>query len=294
MPSFRHKLGTTYYLRRGRARRSHAPLIALHGGPGGSHYLQRRLLDLSNDRPVVVYDQLGGGRSKAKSKHPKWSIALFVNELKALADHLGFETFHLAGSSWGCTLALEYYLRTRDRRIRSLIFSSPMFSAPIWMKDARILLKKLPKKHQKVIRMCESVGATDSKVYKDAEMEFFRRFVFRGDWSAPNMKRSMKNFNPAIYNYMWGSSEFNATGTLKNYDRIKDLKKIRVPTYLMCGQYDEATPKSCRSFQQRIPDAKFTVLKGCSHVSTEERPRYVLGFYRRWLQEVDAAAAQSK
>src|SRR5512139_3252093 len=37
------------------------PLLTLHGGPGaGSEYL-KALLALADERPVILYDQLGGG-----------------------------------------------------------------------------------------------------------------------------------------------------------------------------------------------------------------------------------------
>src|SRR5438045_1506965 len=42
-------------------------LIALHGGPGASHLCFEFLDGLTNERPVVIYDQLGCG----KSDHPQ-------------------------------------------------------------------------------------------------------------------------------------------------------------------------------------------------------------------------------
>ncbi len=43
------------------------PLVLLHGGPGApSHYLNP-LEQISEDRPVIFYDQLGAGRSDRPS-----------------------------------------------------------------------------------------------------------------------------------------------------------------------------------------------------------------------------------
>ncbi|MDR4988525.1 MAG: hypothetical protein RG741_06785, partial [Bacteroidales bacterium] len=45
-------------------RSNNTPLLLLHGGPGlSSHYLNP-LGELANDRPVIFFDQLGGGRSE--------------------------------------------------------------------------------------------------------------------------------------------------------------------------------------------------------------------------------------
>lgn len=284
MSLLRHRLGATFYVKKGKVHKERLPIIYLHGGPGGTHYSAVPLFKLSNERCVVLYDQLGGKNSKPKNKKPKWSIQLFVDELSYLIDHLGFEKFHLSGSSWGATLVLEYYLRTKDKRIASINFSSPMFSAHVWMKDCKRLLKKLPKQMQEAIKACQAVGATDSKVYKEADQEFVRRFVYRGKKVS---KKSKGKGNEEAYLQMWGSSEFNATGTLKNYDRLKDLKKIKVPVQLTCGQYDEATPQTCRSFHQKISGSKFVIFKGCSHTAIRENPKLVLKTYRKWLKYAD-------
>src|SRR5689334_24662055 len=42
---------------------SGVPVILLHGGPGYSSYYLKSLEALGSDRPVVRYDQLGGGKS---------------------------------------------------------------------------------------------------------------------------------------------------------------------------------------------------------------------------------------
>ncbi len=40
------------------------PLLTLHGGPGASSNYLKLLLALADERPVILYDQLGGGRSE--------------------------------------------------------------------------------------------------------------------------------------------------------------------------------------------------------------------------------------
>lgn len=284
MPYLRHALGTTYYETRGRDHATRRPLLFLHGGPGGHSLGLRRLFPLADERRVVIYDQLGAGNSRAKGT-PKWSIPLFVRELETLVDRLGLDDFHLGGGSWGTTLALEYYLRRRGRGVRSLTFLSPLFSTRVWADDANRLLRTLPAKVQDVIRACQRVGATDAKVYKEAEKEFNRRFVLRVPEPPAPKKPRPRNYD--IYETMWGPSEFHPTGTLKNYDRIADLAKIRVPARILCGQYDEATPASGRRFARRIPDGTFVELKGCSHRSLVENPKVVLDELRRWYSAVE-------
>ena len=84
------------------------PLLLLHGGPGAPSYSLKPLAALADERPVVFYDQLGGGRSPAPADSSLWTIDRFVRELADVRQALGLKQVHLLGISWGTILALEY------------------------------------------------------------------------------------------------------------------------------------------------------------------------------------------
>ena len=178
MPFIEHRYGKTYYQTRGTRRARGLPLICLHGGPGGHSRNMTALFDLAKSRRIFIYDQIGGGRSSATDKSC-WNIKTFVEELKILVDAWQLDQFHLFGASWGTTLALEYYLATKGKSIRSLTFQSPLFSTPDWGKDANRLIRGLSKEHRKVIHYCHEIGATDSKVYEKAMMAYYAKHVCR-------------------------------------------------------------------------------------------------------------------
>ena len=75
----------TWYRQRGEfAPGGPAPLVLLHGGPGGTHdYLEPLLALGDSGRPVVLYDQLGNGRSEHLRDAPAefWTVDLFKREL---------------------------------------------------------------------------------------------------------------------------------------------------------------------------------------------------------------------
>lgn len=269
MAYFTSKLGKTFYIKKGR--KGLTPIIGCHGGPGGTHNSIAPLLELAKDRQVVVYDQIGSGKSSpTKEKH--WNIEAFCKNLDDLIKHLGFDEVILYGSSWGGTLILEYYKRN-PKKVKGLIFHSSLISSPVWVKDAQRLISKLPKKQIEVIKCCEKVGATDSKVYKEAIKAYYKKHVCRDPKAYQPSKKPKPKFNEELYMYMWGPSEFCPTGTLKKYDGTKLLKKINVPTLFMSGQYDEATPEAAKSFAKKVKGAKFKSIKGCSHSSFRENKK---------------------
>src|SRR6185369_730964 len=87
------------------------PLIILHGGPGFTSYAYEPLAAaLADERPVIVYDQLGCGRSDRSSDTKLWTVARFERELAALRTALKLDRIYLLGHSWGGQLAVEHAL----------------------------------------------------------------------------------------------------------------------------------------------------------------------------------------
>jgi alpha/beta hydrolase fold len=71
------------------------PVILLHGGPGYSSFYLKPFEALGDDRPVVRYDQLGGGKSDRITDTALFTIDHFVRELDSLRAHLGCQRVHL-------------------------------------------------------------------------------------------------------------------------------------------------------------------------------------------------------
>ena len=81
-----------------------APIVLLHGGPGGTHDYLEPLLDLGDGgRPVVLYDQIGNGRSDHLRDAPAefWTVELFKRELTCLLEDLGFADRYPCSASRG-------------------------------------------------------------------------------------------------------------------------------------------------------------------------------------------------
>ena len=284
MAFIEHRFGKTYFTKKGRSGKT--PIIWLHGGPGGMHKADSEVFQLSEERPVYCYTQIGSGRSSpTEKKH--WNIETFVAELAILIKAWGLSEFHLMGGSWGTTLALEFYLRQSGKGIRSLVFQSPLFNARDWMLDGKSLIKDMPQKTQKIINTCHEIGASDAKVYQDAMYEYYLKHVLR---NPKLLKEMFSRKNPSgakIYEHMWGPSEFKATGTLKTYSRLKDLNKIKVPSMIICGEHDEARPATGVKYANKISACTFAEVKGASHSIWAEKPKKMKTLINDFLGDID-------
>lgn len=262
------------------------PVILLHGGPGFSSYYLKPLEALGDDRPVVRYDQLGGGRSGPLTDTAKMTIAHFVQELDSLRASLGYDKVHIVGHSWGTILGYEYY-KAHPEHVVSLTLASAALDIHAWESNARRLVKTLSDSAQKAIQVREAEKKFDAPDYQAAINEFYGKYVWRHPVAA-DLDSLMKTANEAVYNYMQGPSEFTITGTLKTYDVTPELKNIKVPVLFTVGEFDEADPATIKRQAALVPGARVEVIPGAAHITTWDNPSATVAAIRSFLRHVDS------
>ncbi len=97
-----------------------APVVVLHGGPGGGcSPAMRRYFDPAHYR-VILFDQRGCGRSKPHASVEANTTWHLVDDIELIRRQLGIERWIVFGGSWGATLALIYAIR-HPERVRHLM-----------------------------------------------------------------------------------------------------------------------------------------------------------------------------
>ena len=246
------------------------PLLVLHGGPGVSSDYLRPMDALGKDRKVIYYDQLGSGRSDTIKDTALMTVDFYVEELYEVVQNLGLKEFYLYGQSWGSALAISYYLK-HPEGIKALIFSSPVLSTKLWIRDSEKLIATLPDSLQQAIHINEQRQTYDHPDYLNAVNYYYQRYVVRKMPWSKDLETSFSAVGPA-YAYMWGPSEFTATGELKTFDCTSRLHKVVVPTLFLTGEFDEALPTTVQYYQSLVPRAKFTLIHGAAHVTMHDNP----------------------
>jgi proline iminopeptidase len=262
------------------------PILLLHGGPGSSSYGLTPLKALSKDRPVIFYDQLGCGRSTRITDTTLMTIDRYVEELEQIRKALNLKDFYLYGQSWGPALGLDYYLKYPNE-VKAIIFSSPLFSTDLWIKDADTLIATLPDSIQLIIRENEKNKTFDNEAYQSAVDYYYSKFLWRTGQTQSQADSGNLFSGTNVYEFMWGPSEFTATGNLLHYDRVDRLKEVAVPTLLMTGEYDEARPNTVNYFHSLIPGSEFTVIKNSGHATVHDNPKETIARINEFLKKHD-------
>jgi L-proline amide hydrolase len=270
-----------------------APLLVLHGGPGIPHGYLDPLAGLAHDgREVVFYDQLGCGASTHPHDPSLWTVDLFVEQLDDLRRRLGLERVHVLGQSWGGMLALDYALR-RPAGLASLVLADTAPSMSVWVREGARLRAELPDDVQRALAEHEAAGTVGSDEYQAAMMVFYARHICRLDPWPEYVERAFAEMDedPEVYNTMWGPNEFTCTGTLKTWDVSARLGEIDVPTLVVCGRYDEATPAIAGALRDAIAGAELHVFEQSSHLPHAEEPEAFRAVVDDFLARVEQTAS---
>ena len=261
------------------------PLVVIHGGPGMSHHYLLPLVDLADERPVILYDQLDSGRSDRPNLPSNWTVARFVAEVEELRQALSLDQVLVFGNSWGGTVGAEYAM-TRPKELVALVLSSPLLNTGRWVADNTKYRGQLPEDTRRTLDKHEAAGTIDSAEYQDAVMVFYRRHFNRMDPWPDELNRTFEALSGDLYVTMWGNTEFNASGTLKDYDSTESLPRILVPTLFTCGTFDESTPEANREFARLTPNAEVRVIPNASHTAFLEQRKLYMAALREFFSRV--------
>jgi pimeloyl-ACP methyl ester carboxylesterase len=227
------------------------PMVFLHGLPGDGRVWQPQLAGLADEFTVVAWDEPGAGRS---SDLPAgFRLADYANCLAAVIQALDLGTVHLAGISWGGTVALELY-RRHPELVTTLIlvdtYAGWKGSLPEEEVRARVAAVR-----EMLAAPAEEFDPTPPGLFAGDPPSAFVPLLeeIAGDVRAETLQT-------LLY-------------VMPEADQRDLLDRIDVPTLLIWGELDvRSTLDVARQFEQAIPDTKLVVLPGAGHVSNLERP----------------------
>ncbi|MGQ4513030.1 bifunctional 3-oxoadipate enol-lactonase/4-carboxymuconolactone decarboxylase PcaDC [Streptomyces sp. DW26H14] len=231
-----------------------APPLLLGPSLGTSHALWDKVApELSVRHRVIRWDLPGHGLSPADLIGPGATVGDLAHLVLDLADSLGVETFAYAGASLGGAVGLHLAVHCPER-ISSLavVCSSAHFNgAEPW-----------------VARAAQVRAEGLAKLADSAHTRWFTP-----GFTVPELIRDHRDADPGAY-----AACCDALAAFDIRDRAAD---IRVPTLLVAGREDPATPPShLREIADTVRGSALVEIPGASHLAPAERPDAVLGALR--------------
>ena len=271
-------------------------VLLLHGGPGFTHE-QYECFDgyFPNESiEYIYYDQLGSYYSDQPDDNSLWTIERFVDEVEQVrkALNLDKDNFYLFGQSWGGILGMEYALKYQ-KNLKGLIISNMMASAPEYNAYAQeVLAPQLDPEVYAEISELEANNDFENPRYSELLFKHhYTEHVLRmpiDEWPE-TVTRLFKHYNPKVYVFMQGYSEFGITGdaSLKNWDIKDELSKITVPTLVIGSTYDSMDPKHMEWISKEVQNGRFLLCPNGSHLSQYDDQKTFFPGLIKFIKDVD-------
>ncbi|GAA4301077.1 alpha/beta hydrolase [Nibribacter koreensis] len=259
------------------------PIVLVHGGPGGNHYVFERTAgpELEKFATVIYYEQRGSGRSQAPSNPEDYALPTLISDLRALQDSLGTPKITLLGYSFGAELSLRYAIAHPDK-VEKLILSSPAELSP-----ANMLVQiqgfysigdaPLRSGIEKVLKDTTSLTQKYNRVWGLANVATVDKFLF--------VDAAKAQFNRQL----WQESKLTNTGLMaKVYlqnnkaDLLELAKNHPTPTLLISGLHDKnGGLHTALGLKQILPNSQHKLYEQSAHFPDIEEPN-------RYAQDVKA------
>ncbi len=242
------------------------PVLLLHGFPLSAHSWRHQLPALAADGYFTMApNQRGYSPGARPSEVEAYAIELLVDDAIAVANHFGYEQFHLVGHDWGGTLAWEIAAKHSSRVLSLSVLSRPHPKAFL---DAMLEGQDQAKRsgHQGFF---QSEEATDWLLVDDAAQ---LRGVLR-DQGVPD---------DDVAAYLNGLLTHDAMDAVINWYRARgplprSLPAIQNPTLYIWGNEDATVGREAAfATREHIPGPyTFVELPGVGHFATDQAPEAV-------------------
>ena len=259
-------------------------LLLVNGGPGlPCDYLRDGHSQMADKGwRVATWDQLGAGRSDRPDDTSLWTIERYAREMEQVRASLGVDKVHVLGQSWGGFLAIEHALMYPNG-IKSLTLSNTVADISHLLAEQNRLRAALGTETVSMMLRREAEGTTGHPEYMAAMEILSWRHVHRMEAIPAPFQRSMDGMQMAIYGHMWGASEFQCTGNLKDWNRVADLERITAPVLIIVGEHDELTPACAKRMHQHLLTSKLHVVANAAHMTSFEEPGVYFGHLEKFL-----------
>lgn len=260
--------------------RATMPMVVIHGGPGGNHYVFERTAGpmIAKERTIIYYEQRGCGRTDKPEDGGAYRIADLVEDFKGLHLLLGWEEVDLLGYSFGAELALEIAY-TIPNTVNSLVLSAPsMMQSPL---QKLVQIAGFASVGAKGIDSGATIEETYQALWDHADTAMVDKLLFQ-DSSLAAMNRKWWEESGLFNTGLMMRALENDISRPSLEERLSDIPHS---TLILVGAFDRNTGIPVASLiHDRLQQSALTILSKSAHFPDIEEPevftRYVCSFLR--------------
>lgn len=274
MPFFQNNTASIYYEDTGAG----DPVIATHGLIENTTYWDKTGITpaLSEHFRVISMDMRAHGNTTEDGEPKGYDIETCMDDITALADHLGIDRFHLISHSTGGFISVRLAMKEHDR-IASLTLTGSASATTFIDKSAH------------------------NKLFHDR----FALSFENNSWETilENIKKqppplfsgiAQTKDNQAMWDMTYEIIKIGDRNAIAAFIRsfykdpdplIEGLQKITCPTLVIVGEKDKLFLNPSKLMAKEIPDARLEILEDAGHMLSIERPEILKQMLTSFINE---------
>lgn len=237
-------------------------LVCIHGVGSYQEAWDDVAAALGDDFRILTFDLRGHGRSSRVKG--RYEIDDFVTDVLALADHVGFTTFDLAGFSLGGLIAQRLAL-LHPSRLRRLVLLATVSG-------------RTREERERVLARLAALQSGERGAHYDASLSRWLTEDFQAKHPAriAHLRERNAQNDPDCY--------ASAYRVLAETDFGGFIDQIRMPTLIVTGEDDQGSnPRMARFMHECIVGSQLAILPGMRHSILVEASGQVANLMRNFL-----------
>ena len=202
---------------------------------------------------VDFYDQ-----GTSASLEEAYTQDVQVDMLERLLAHLNLDDVHIAGISYGASIAMQYAVKYPARLLTLMLFNGVMKTS-LWLKD-------IGRGWNEVAKTGNGLAyyhITIPYIYSD------HFYIRENAWMNARKKVLVEVFSDDTFL----ARQIRLTNSAETHDVSAGLQTVKVPTLVVASDQDVLTPPHEQAaIAEVMPLATLITLKNCGHASMYEQP----------------------
>lgn len=259
------------------------PVIFAHEFAGDLRSWEPQLRHFGRRYRCIAFNARGYPPSDVPESSSRYSQTLATEDIKAVLDHLGIDQAHVVGLSMGAFAALHLGFRHSDRAL-SLCIAGCGYGAE-------------PSQRARFREEAEAIA----ELVKSTDMPTFARKYASGPSRVQFENKDPRGFGE-FQRMLAEHSALGSANTLIGvqrerpslYDLVGEMRRLTVPTLILCGDEDWPCLLPGILMKQNIPSAALSILPNCGHTINLEAIDEFNRILETFMAQVDSGRSRMR
>jgi pimeloyl-ACP methyl ester carboxylesterase len=267
-------------------------ILFVHGFPEFWYEWKNQLLEFGRDYQAVAPDMRGYNLSSKPADVGQYRMKFLVEDLRALAEHLGHKKFILVGHDWGGAVCWAFPLYYPDLLEKLVIINSPHAATftrelrenPAQQEASRYMLMFRTPEAEKMLAANNYAELRNKVLYWGGQKSKFTEEdekAYLEAWSQPGALTGGLNYYRAAK-----VGPPTPSGGMESRQTARDLylEPIRVPTLVIWGEKDTALlTGNLIGLEAYVANLTIKRIPDGSHWVVREKPDLINSYIREFI-----------